>query len=63
MNIDFNALIDTMLRAQIAKSDPQMAKLFNVFTKRGISVMDAMSMLMEISAIAEESKKGGENTQ
>ena len=63
MNIDFNALIDTMLRAQIAKSDPQMAKLFNVFTKRGISVMDAMAMLMEISAIAEESKKGGENTQ
>lgn len=63
MNIDFNALFDTMLRAKIASSDPQMAKLFNVFTKRGISVMDAMSMLMEISVIAEESKKGGENTQ
>lgn len=59
MNIDYDALLDTLIKAKIASSDPQMSKLLAVFTKRGISVFAAMPMLMEIAAIAEEMSRGG----
>ena len=60
MNIDGKALLDAMLRASIASSDPQGAKLLDIFTRRGISIIDAMAMLIELAALAEENTKGGE---
>ena len=58
MNIDGKAILEAMLRASITSSDPQLAKLLGIFTKRGISVMDALAILLELSVLAEENKEG-----
>ena len=60
MNMDGNALLDLMLKAKIASSDPRMAKILDVFTKRGIAVTDALAMLLEISFILKR-KEGDTN--
>ena len=60
MNIDFTALLDTMIMLRAETESPITAKLLKVFTKRGIKVTDAMSMLMEICTIAGELNDGKE---
>lgn len=54
MEFDFKAILDTMMMAQIEKDDPEHARLIKVFTKKGITVVDAIAMLMEIATIAQE---------
>lgn len=58
MEFDFNAIINSMLLAEIGKQDKNQAKLLNVFLKRGISFSDALAMLMEIGTIALEMQEG-----
>ena len=58
MEFDFNAIINSMLLAEIGKQDKNKAKLLNVFLKRGISFSDALAMLMEIGTIALEMQEG-----
>ena len=62
MSFDFKAMLDLMLLGELAKDNPDLAKIFKVFRKYGISIMDAMAMLMELAAIAQEieKKKGDE---
>ena len=60
MEFDFNALINTVLLAKIDQKSPQAAKVFNIFAKRGINAIDAMAMLLEICAIAEEMENADE---
>lgn len=52
--IDFTALLDTAILSAAKEQDPKIEKLLLVFVTRGISTMDAMSMLMEICSIAQE---------
>ena len=58
MQVDFNALMNAMLMAKMETKSPQAAKIFAVFERRGISVIEAMSMLIEICAIAEQTEDG-----
>ena len=60
VNFNFEGLINTLLMAKINEKSPEAAKIFNVFLKRGIPVVDAMAMLMELIAIAEEIQENGE---
>lgn len=61
MEIDYNRLLNAMLLANLKTSDPLMAKLIRVFTKKGIPVVDAMAMLLEIGTIAQEMQERGDN--
>ena len=54
MEIDYNAIINMAILAEVKKQDPAQAKLLNVFVKKGIPVMEAIAMLMEIGTIAQE---------
>lgn len=54
MDFDFAAILNSMMIAKVDQKNPYVAKILNVFAAKGIGVMDAMAMLMEISAIAEE---------
>ena len=56
MEFNFNVLLDEIMLASIKKENPTVAKMIRVFTKRGISVTDAMAMIMEIGLIAEQAK-------
>lgn len=60
MEIDYNKLLNGILLAQLEQSDPLMRKLITVFARKGIPVVDAMAMLMEIGTIAEEMQKRGD---
>lgn len=57
MSFDFKSMLESMLLGQLAKDNPDVAKIFNVFRKYGISIMDAMAMLMELATIAQEIQK------
>lgn len=63
VNFNFEGLINTLLMAKINEKSPVAAKIFNVFQKRGIPVVDAMAMLMELIAIAEEIQENGEGAK
>jgi hypothetical protein len=55
--IDGKKLLEMMLLASITKDgDPTMTNVLKVFQKHGIGVMDAMAILLEISAAIESSK-------
>ena len=54
MDIDFNAIINMAILAEVKKQDPTQAKLLNVFVKKGIPVTEAIAMLLEIATIAQE---------
>ena len=58
MEFDFNSIINSLLLAELKKQDESQAKLMNVFLKRGISISDALAMLMEIGTIALEMQEG-----
>lgn len=45
--------MDAMFLANIKKDNPEMLPLIKVFTKKGISVMEAIGMLGEIAMIAQ----------
>ena len=62
MEFDFNSLINASIIAEIEKESPIAAKLFRVFEKRGISVVEAMAMTLEVIAIIEEMQKSEEQT-
>lgn len=62
--IDFNALLNTAIISGLEKNPEGKvsAEVMKVFAKRGISVMDAMAMLMEIMAAIQGAQNGGNNT-
>lgn len=61
---DFNALLNTAIISKLEKKpeDKAFAEVLKVFAKRGINVMDAISMLMEIMAAIQGAQNGGNNT-
>ena len=61
-NFDFSAILNMLISAEISKQDPKIGKILNVFAKKGISVMDALAMMMEISTIVGESENGENET-
>lgn len=62
--IDFNALLNTAIISGLEKNPEGKvsAEVMKVFAKRGIGVMDAMAMLMEIMAAIQGAQNGGNNT-
>ena len=60
MDFNYEALVNMMILARIKESNPIGAKVFNVFLKRGISVTDAMAILLELVTLSKEVEKGEE---
>ena len=61
MKIDYKALAELIALAEIKKRDPMIAKLYGVFTKRGISLSEANEMLLEMVTLIGEMEEGEEN--
>lgn len=61
---DFNALLNTAIISGLEKNPESKvsAEVLKVFTKRGIGVVDAMAMLMEIVVAIQGAQNGGNNT-
>lgn len=61
---DFNALLNTAIISGLEKNPEgrASAEVLKVFAKRGIGVMDAMAMLMEIMNAVQGAQNGGDNT-
>lgn len=59
--IDFNALINSAVISGLKKdkNGKVAAEILEVFAKRGINALDAMAMLVEIMAIAQNQQNGG----
>ena len=57
MEINYDALVNMMIMAKVNEKSPTSAKLFNVFLKRGISMSDAMAILLEMLTLIEEMAK------
>lgn len=60
MDFNYEALVNMMILARIKENDPIGAKVFNVFLKRGISVTEAMAILLELLTLGKEIEKGEE---
>lgn len=61
---DFNALLNTVIISGLEKNPESKvsAEVLKVFTKRGIGVLDATAMLMEIMVAIQGAQNGGNNT-
>lgn len=61
---DFNALLNTAIISGLEKNPESKvsAEVLKVFTKRGIGVLDATAMLMEIMVAIQGAQNGGNNT-
>lgn len=60
MDFNYEAIVNMMIMAKIKENDPIGAKVFNIFLKRGISVTDAMAILLELITLSKEVEKGEE---
>lgn len=57
MDFNFDAIIKMAILAEAHKKSPASAKLLNVFLKRGISIQDALAILLEMTTLAKQMTK------
>lgn len=57
-NLDFKALLNNTIISNAKKENPQVAAILEIFAKHGISVMDALVILMELASVLSDGEEG-----